>query len=88
MVDVLGVAQDVVCVSAKAHTGPALACRLASAEMRTTESAGGSEPAWAVPGEPKEWLPRVKFKSINIFIILSLFNIIIFARLAALIRPH
>lgn len=41
-----------------------------------------------VPGEPKERLPLAKFKSINIFIILSLFNIIIFARLAALIRPH
>lgn len=41
-----------------------------------------------VLGELKERLPRAKFKSINIFIILSLFNIIIFARLAALIRPH
>jgi hypothetical protein len=51
-------------------------------------SAGGSVRAWGVPGELKERLPRAKFKSINIFIILSLFNIIIFARLAALIRPH
>lgn len=48
----------------------------------------GLRRASAVPGEPNERLPRAKFKSINIFIILSLFNIIIFALLAALIRPH
>lgn len=83
-----GVVQGVVNVSAMTHVCSQLACGLAFPEMRRTASASGSEHAWGVPGEPKERLPRAKFKSINIFIILSLFNIIIFARLAALIRPH
>lgn len=83
-----GVAQGVVYVSAMTQVCPELACGLAYLEVHRTASAGGSERAWGVPGEPKERLPRAKFKSINILIILSLLNIIIFARLAALIRPH
>ena len=83
-----GVAQGVVNVSAMTHECSELACGLAFPGMRRTAPASGSEHAWGVPGEPKERLPRAKFESINIFIILSLFNIIIFARLAALIRPH
>lgn len=75
-------------VSAKTNVCPELACGLVIQEMHRAAFAGGSERAWAVPGVPKERHPRAKFKSINIFIILSLFNIIIFTRLAALIRPH
>lgn len=83
-----GVGQCVVYVSAITNLCTELACGLAFPEVHRTASAAGSEHAWGVPGEPKERLPRAKFKSTNIFIILSLFNIIIFARLAALIRPH
>lgn len=77
----------VVCVSAATHLCPELAYDSPSGRV-SDASAGGHERACGVPGEPKERLPRAKFKSINIFIILSLFNIIIFARLAALIKPH
>lgn len=75
-------------LSAELHLRPELAHGFAFPKRRRIVSAIGSEHAWGVPGEPKEWLPRARFKSINIFIILSLFNIIIFARLAALIGPH